>query len=251
METRSDSISAGKLNAQDQEKKNQLLTMLFDSPIPKEELHLNLTLFLDRRLISRVLFIDEIYRQILPVHGSIFEFGVRYGSNLSLFTSMRGIHEPFNHNRKIVGFDTFEGFVGVEPQMDGDAKSGDFAVTTGYETFLQNLLLQHERMAPLENMRKFELVKGDASVTIESYLRDHQETIVSLAYFDFDIYKPTAACLKAIVPYLTKGSIIVFDECNDAAFPGETAALREILGTNKFRLRHSPYRGNAAYLIYE
>jgi hypothetical protein len=251
METRSDSISSGKLNAMDQEKKNQLLTMLFNSPIPKEELHLNLTLFLDRRLISRVLFIDEIYRQILTVHGSIFEFGVRYGSNLSLFTSMRGIHEPFNHNRKIVGFDTFEGFVGVESRLDGEAKSGDFAVTAGYENFLQDILSQHERMAPVENIRKFQLVKGDAAKTIETYLLEHQETVISLAYFDFDIYKPTVACLKAILPYLSKGSVIVFDECNDAAFPGETAALREVLGTNKFRLRHSPYRGNAAYLVFE
>lgn len=251
METRSDSISSGKLNAVGQAQKNKLLEMLLSAPIPREELHLNLTLFLDRRLISRILFINDIYRQILPIHGSIFEFGVRYGSNLSLFTSMRGIHEPFNHNRKVIGFDTFEGFVGVEPEMDPDARAGDFAVTPGYEAFLQDLLLQHERMAPLENIQKFQLIKGDAASTIESYLLEHQETVISLAYFDFDIYKPTAACLKAILPYLSKGSIIVFDECNDAAFPGETVALREVLGTNKFALRHSPYRGNAAYLVYE
>lgn len=251
METRSDSISSGKLNAIGQAQKNMLLEMLLSAPIPREELHLNLTLFLDRRLISRILFINDIYRQILPIHGSIFEFGVRYGSNLSLFTSMRGIHEPFNHNRKVIGFDTFEGFVGVEPEMDPDAKAGDFAVTPGYEGFLQDLLLQHERMAPLENIQKFQLIKGDAASTIESYLLEHQETVISLAYFDFDIYKPTLACLKAILPYLSKGSIIVFDECNDATFPGETVALREVLGTNKFVLRHSPYRGNAAYLVYE
>ena len=251
METRSDSITSGKLNAIDQVQKNRLLEMLFSAPIPREELHLNLTLFLDRRLISRILFVNEIYQKILPIHGSIFEFGVRYGSNLSLFTSMRGIHEPFNHNRKIIGFDTFEGFAGVEPAMDLGAKPGDFGVTPGYEVFLRDLLMQHERMAPLENIQKFQLVKGDASATIEQYLREHQETVISLAYFDFDIYKPTVDCLKAILPYLSKGSIIAFDECNDAAFPGETAALREVLGTNRFVLRHSPFRGNAAYLIYE
>lgn len=251
METRSDSITSGKLNAVDQAQKNRLLEMLFVAPIPREELHLNLTLFLDRRLISRILFVNEIYQKIIPIHGSIFEFGVRYGSNLSLFTSMRGIHEPFNHNRKIIGFDTFEGFAGVEPAMDLDAKPGDFGVTPDYEVFLRDLLVQHERMAPLENIQKFQLIKGDASATIEKYLREHQETVISLAYFDFDIYKPTVDCLKAILPYLSKGSIIVFDECNDVAFPGETAALREVLGTNRFVLRHSPFRGNAAYLVYE
>jgi Macrocin-O-methyltransferase (TylF) len=251
METRSDAITSSKLNPFDQQKKDELLDMLFSAPIPKEELHLNLTLFLDRRLISRILFVDEIYRKILPIHGSILEFGVRYGSNLSLFTSMRGIHEPFNHNRKVVGFDTFEGFAGVDSSMDGTAKAGDFAVTEGYEAFLDKALTQHERMAPLENIRKFKLVKGDATTTIQEYLSQHQETVIALAYFDFDIYKPTAECLKAILPYLSRGAVIVFDECNDAAFPGETTALREVLGTNKFVLRHSPYRSNAAYLVFE
>lgn len=33
------------------------------------------------------------------------EFGVRWGQNLALFESFRGIYEPYNYNRKIVGFD--------------------------------------------------------------------------------------------------------------------------------------------------
>lgn len=251
METKSDSITAAKLNPDSQRQKYALLDMLDDAPIPREELHLNLTLFLDRRLVSRILFVDEIYRKILPVHGSIFEFGVRYGSNLSLFTSMRGIHEPFNHNRKIIGFDTFEGFASVDAKRDPGSKSGDFGVTAGYEEFLEGLLRHHEKMAPLENIEKFRLVKGDATRTIGEYLAQHQETVVALCYFDFDIYQPTASCLQAIVPYLTRGSVLVFDECNDATFPGETAALRDVLGTNKFRLERSAYRANAAYLVYE
>ena len=36
----------------------------------------------------------------------VIEFGVRWGANLGLFQSLRGMYEPFNYNRKIVGFET-------------------------------------------------------------------------------------------------------------------------------------------------
>jgi len=228
-----------------------LYEMLKNSPIPDEEMMNNIGLFIDRRILSRFLFIQELYEQIVPIHGSIFEFGVRYGQNLSLFTSMRGIHEPYNYNRKIVGFDTWEGFPEVHDKDDKTKwQKGDFAVPTGYESFLEKVLLKHEQMAPIENIKKFNLIKGDASLKIKEYLKSHQETIISLAYFDFDIYKPTRDCLEAIIPYLSKGAIIGFDEINVAEWPGETTAMREILG-NKFKILHSKYRANAGYIIYE
>jgi hypothetical protein len=241
-----------KQNAKDFDNKQTLLDNLLNNPIPKEELHSNLGLFIDRRLLSRYLFINELYTKILGLHGKIFEFGVRYGQNLSLFTSLRGIYEPFNHNRRIVGFDTFEGFVGVDASKDpSSSKSGDYSVTQAYDKFLSNVLSIHESLAPVEQIKKFELVKGDASITLPKYLSKHQETIISLAYFDMDIYKPTRDCLKAIVPYLSKGSIIAFDELNDETWQGESIALREVLGTNKFKIHHSMFRSAAGYLIYE
>ena len=60
---------------------------------------------------------------------------------------------------------------------------------------------------------------------LPQYLRDNPQTIISLAYFDFDLYKPTRDCLEAILPYLTKGSILAFDELNAAEFPGKLLPL--------------------------
>lgn len=238
-------------NPADHATKNALIEALFAAPIPRAELQHNLFLFQDRRIISRLLFVNELYQKAMAVHGNIFEFGVRYGANLSLFTSLRGIYEPFNHNRKLVGFDTFSGFASVSAKHDlAGTRSGEFNVTAGYESFLEATLATHERMAPVESIRKFELVKGDATKTIVAYLKAHPETVISLAYFDFDIYAPTKACLEAILPYLAKGAVIGFDELNDPLYPGETQAVREVLG-NRFRLHHSPFRANAAYAIYE
>jgi hypothetical protein len=240
------------LNQKDVSVKSNLLDLMKAAPIPENELLYNMPLFIDRRIVSRMLFMNEVYQKILPVHGYIFEFGVRYGQNLALMTSLRGIYEPFNHNRKIVGFDTFEGFVDIDAEKDGNLfKKGDYAVPENYEDFLGHVLQTHEQMSPIENLKKHELIKGDVSKTLPEYLKQHQETIVSLAYFDLDVYQPTRDCLEAIKPHLTKGSVLMFDELNDRHWPGETIALREVFGTNNVRIVHSPFRAMCAYFIYE
>ncbi len=95
------------------------------------------------------------------------------------------------------------------------------------------------------------MVKGDATVTLEKYLKEHPETIIAFAYFDFDVYEPTKKCLELIKPYLTKGSIIGFDELNDPQFPGETVAVRETLGLQNVRIQRSKYSGIQSYIVID
>lgn len=233
---------------------NAALFKLFEKcPIPDAEKLMSLSLFLNRQHLSRIIFLDEIYRKIINIHGVIFEFGVRWGSNLALLSMLRGIYEPFNLYRKIVGFDTFEGFPSVS-RIDGNdimIKKGSHSVTADYEIFLEKLMDYHERNSPINHIKKFELVKGDATQTLPKYLRDHPETIVSLAYFDFDIYEPTKICLKAIARYMTKGTVIAFDELSYPRFPGETVALREVLGLSKFKICRGPNSGSVSYLVID
>lgn len=238
-------------NLNDVNTRNKIQELLFNSPIPKEELLNNICLFLDRRTISRLLFINELYQKIMHLHGNIFEFGVRYGQNISLFTGFRGIYEPFNHNRKIIGFDTWKGFPEIDKSHDNPSwNSGDYGVPEDYENFLEEVIRTHEEMAPIPSITKHAFIKGDASTTVKDYLKEHPETIISLAYFDFDIYKPTKDCMEAILPFLTKGAILAFDEINMPECPGETMALRETLGSNNFIINHSIFRANAGYIIY-
>src|SRR3972149_10486773 len=75
-------------------------------PIPEEEKLNHLGLFLKRQSMSRIIFMYELYKKIIDVHGVIIEFGVRWGQNLALFESFRGMLEPYNYNRKIIGFDS-------------------------------------------------------------------------------------------------------------------------------------------------
>jgi hypothetical protein len=222
-------------------------------PIPPNELLTQLGLFLNRQSLSRIMFMHELYSQIVPIHGVVMEFGVRWGQNLALFSSFRGMYEPYNYNRKIVGFDTFAGFPSVAPQDGRDeiASVGAYGVTRNYDEYLHAVLAYHEKESPLSHITKHELVKGDATVTLEKYLTDHPETIIALAYFDFDLYEPTKKCLQLIKDHLTRGSVIGFDELNWPAFPGETLALKEVFGLARYSLRRSPLNPSPSYLVID
>jgi len=183
----------------------------------------------------------------------IMEFGVRWGKNLAQLTALRGIYEPFNHNRKIIGFDTFSGFPSVDVK-DGKSeiiKKGSYNVTDEYEKYLEAILDCHEKENPISHIKKYKLCKGDASAQLEAYLREHKETIISFAYFDFDIYEPTKECIKQILPLMPKGGIIGFDELNCKDYPGETIAFDEIIGINKYKIQHTLYSPTQSFIVLD
>jgi hypothetical protein len=211
---------------------------------PRQALH-QAPLFTPPHVVRRMLFLDELYRRILGVHGSIMEFGVRFGRDLATFDSLRTVHEPLNYGRRIVGFDTFTGFPSVH-ENDGEyalAQVGGLHTGEDYDEYLAEVLACREQMAPYEHMRKFEIHRGDATETLRGYLDAHPETIVALAYFDFDIYEPTRVCLELLRERLTKGSILAFDELNCPDFPGETVAVREVLGLDRYAIQRLPHIG--------
>ena len=92
-------------NKEERDNRNKLLQLFKDNPLPDNEILLNLNLFIKRQDLSQILFLNELYKKIINIHGVIMEFGVRWGKNLAQLTALRGIYEPFNHNRKIIGFD--------------------------------------------------------------------------------------------------------------------------------------------------
>lgn len=234
-------------------RRDEFLRLFRNSPVPDKEVLANLGLFLNRQALSRLLFMHELYQRALPVHGVVMEFGTRWGQNIVTFSNLRGIYEPFNYTRKIVAFDTFEGFPTIASKDGADpiVHAGAYGVTAGYETFLDGLMRYHQSESPLPHIDKYELVKGDVCLTLEKYLEQHPETIVALAYFDVDLYDPTRKCLELLRGYLTKGSVLGFDELNFAAFPGETVALREVLGMDRYAVKRSPLSPTASYLVID
>ncbi len=170
--------------------RQEIVQALRNSPLSPEELLRNLGLYLLPMDLKRFLFFDSLYRLQLNTPGVICEFGCRWGQNLAIMQSLRAIYEPYNHYRTIVGFDTFSGLSGVSAQ-DGNAPhaaTGAYGVTPHYATELERLLTLKESQAALPQIKKFQIVAGDASETFAEYLQQRPETIISFAYFDMDLY---------------------------------------------------------------
>jgi hypothetical protein len=226
-----------------------LVERLQESPIPRGELLDNLPLYASRHAVGRVLLMHSLYERILDVHGVILLFGVRWGRDLAILQSLRSLLEPGNSTRRIIGFDTFEGFPSVSA-LDGDARSGDYGVSEGHAEALEELLRDRDAEEGNPYPRR-EIVQGDATVTLTAWLEEHPETVVAMAYFDMDLYEPTRACLEALAPYITRGAVIGFDEVAHPGWPGETAALREVIGLDKVRLRRTRFAGTPSFFVVE
>ncbi|MGZ3278344.1 MAG: TylF/MycF/NovP-related O-methyltransferase [Caulobacteraceae bacterium] len=239
-----------RLTVQEEEAKRFLQRALASGGVPTDELIDQLNLFSTHIALGKTLFVEHLYRQILDVPGVIFEFGVRWGQNMALMTKLRALLEPYNHLRRIVGFDTFSGFPSVAAEDAGPyANLGGYSVNAGWKDVLGGILQAHEQQQPIPQIEKHELVEGDVRDTLDAYLQARPETVIALAYFDFDIYEPTLFALQKIRPYLTKGSIVAFDELCHPRFPGETVALRDTLQLGDIRLRRMPYTTNPAYFV--
>lgn len=229
----------------------RLVDALRNGAVPDRDILAQLMLFQPRVGVSHLLFLDELYRQILNIPGDIAEFGVNWGRNMAAFHSLRSIHEPNNFSRHIHGFDTFAGFPSVSP-LDGndpETKIGGLAVDANWESELEAILDAHQKLSMRPDHRRFSLTKGDVSETLPAFLESHPHCIFAMLYLDLDLYEPTRDVLKALWPKVAKGGIIVFDQINLDLFPGETLALLEGIDLNAHGLHRSSYAGYQAYVV--
>jgi hypothetical protein len=231
----------------------KLLAHFKNTPIPDDEMLVNLGLYLRSNILAKYFYLNELYEKSLEIPGIVVEFGTWWGANLAVFNSLRSIHEPYNISRKIVGFDTFKGYESIS-EADGNSSyvaDGGYSVTNGYEKYLEEMLDLHEKDNVLAHVKKHELVKGNVLETIDLYLKKNPETIIALAYFDLALYEPTKKCLEAIRPHLVRGSVLAMDELNNHDFPGETIAVKEVFGLDRYKIIKSKFLPDRSYIVIE
>lgn len=210
--------------------RGRLREMMQASPLAPDELMFNLGLYVRSSLLVKFLVLHDAYRRIQSLPGALIEFGTWRGQNLILLENLRAIHEPFNKQRTIIGFDTFAGY----PEESGMAvrsteTHGGYNTGGSYPDYLAELLQVHEKMNAFGHLHGgHKLIAGDVAETAPKYFADHPETLVAFAFFDMGPYKPTLAALKAIRPHLMPGSVLLFDELTWAGAPGEALAFKEV-----------------------
>ncbi len=229
-----------------------VLKSLFSKTIPNDEILENLGIFFTSKNLSRILCLNDLYQKQIEVNGNIIDYGTRWGQNACIFALLRGIYEPFNRHKKIYAFDTFKGFNKIN-KLDGKSelmKKGNLTTTINYEKFLEKQLLNIEKNNPISHIKKFEVLKGDAVQKTKELIKKNKHLIISMVYFDFDVFEPTLKCLEIIKPRLVKGSVVAFDELNDPDSPGETLALMKSIGLNKITLKRHKFASRISYFVF-
>lgn len=202
-------------------------------------------LFGTRFTMSHALVRIALFQKILHVSGSIVECGVAHGNGLMLFNLLSSVLEPYAINRHIVGFDTFDGFRDLDQSDPFDIPEDAFRGVS-LEALRETLKL-HDSDRATGHMEKVDLVVGDATDMIPTYVARHPELSIALLYLDFDVYKPTKTALEHLLPLVCKGGVVAFDEFNYRGFPGETKALKDTIDLRSVELRRFPFAPFVAY----
>lgn len=210
----------------DQLKARENLKWLFErSTLTVDDLLFNLGLFARSGLLVKFILMADLYRRVMHVPGIMCEFGTWFGQNLVLLENLRAIFEPFNKQRKLVGFDSFSGY------SEGKyAKTGIYDTGEDYAHTLKYLLNTHAQCNVYGHQPcPHKLVVGDVCETAPKYFHEHQHETVALAILDMGPEEPTLAALKAIRDRLLPGSIVLLDEFTLADTPGEAKAWFRVI----------------------
>jgi hypothetical protein len=141
------------------------------------------------------------------IPGDYFEFGVYKGST---FAYAGRLMAPLFKDMRFVALDSFEGL--PEPQgadaVQGYSSGfykGQYAVNP--EEFRVNL--QREGV----DLNRVVLVKGwfDQSLNADM-MQSHELSKIAAAWIDCDLYESTVPVLRFITPYLSQGSVLLFDD---------------------------------------
>lgn len=213
----------------------------------------NFAKYVPRQTLSDFLAKAELFRKILGIHGHVMECGVFLGGSLLAWAQLSAILEPVNHTRRVVGFDTFRGFPHVvEKDLGRDPKYAQpGAMASHAEADVREAIELYDLNRTIGHIPRADLVVGDATQTIPRYLSDNPHTVVALLYLDFDLYEPTKTALETFLPRMPKGSVLVFDELNEPAFPGETLAVLETAGIRSLRIERFSYTSQLSYAVLD
>lgn len=225
--------------------------ILFDeSACPTSDKLRNFPKYVRRQDIARFLCRYEIFRRQINIKGSVVECGVHHGGGLMSWAQFSVTLEPYNYHRKIIGFDTFEGFpsVATEDGRGENARVGAFGEAYDIHAELSRSITEFDSNRFINHKQKVELIRGDANHTIPRYLIDNPHVLISLLYLDFDIYEPTLTALTQLLPRIPKGGIVAFDEVNNPDWPGETLALLKALNLRCHRLEAFEYEPNISFI---
>jgi len=209
--------------------------------------------FMGRQDVAKFCVYHNIFNMTSNVTGSIVECGVYQGNSLMTWANLSAALEPYNYNCKIIGLDTFSGYPNISEQDITNAKSSEQKKIGGwYSNSFEDLnesISIFDLDRPLNQIPKVELVKGDITETAPQYIEKNPHLLVRVLSITTNIYEPIKSSIKAFLPRMPKGSVLIIDSLNSNLYPGASLALIEELDLAHLKFETPSYYCNLNYCV--
>jgi len=195
--------------------------------------------------LEYILWISNLYLQVINTPGHIAEVGVANGRNTILFSRLIQMHGD-SSIRQYLGFDTFDGFTNDDLERDEHLAQ----TNNRWKAFSKKGVLERCVTNGVEN--EVEIFEGDATSMIIKVLSSHNgkkfqpgKARFALVYIDCNAYRPALKSMEAFLPHMSPGSIFAIDEKLQG---GETEAMLEFAKVHNF-LVEKPGRNQVPMII--
>lgn len=193
------------------------------------------SIVMDARQIGNVLYYNDIYQRINSIEGNIVECGVGLGRSIFCFAYLA---QKEGLNRRIFGFDSFEGF--PEPSgQDRSRRSPKKGEWSGNSEVDIKDVLRLGGIHPEFIKNNILLVKGFVEDTLPQYTGG----AIALLHIDLDLYSGYKVSLEHLVDHMPSGGIVLFDEYGTKQWPGATKAVDEFIKKRGLHLQKHPLSG--------
>lgn len=167
-----------------------------------------LSIFLTRQECSKQEALSFLFSLVRGLAGDICCAGVYWGSAMTRYALLSFIHEPWNYQSKIVGFDTFQGIRGFEPSKDNDRETAKDSSFNADFDIVNNLLSILDDDRPINHLSRIRLVEGDVRQTFQQYSQENSGGI-RLLHISLVVYEPSQYVLEASWDRVVSGGVIV------------------------------------------
>lgn len=173
------------------------------------------------------------------IHGNLIECGVFRGGSL---TQIGLVLKQKKSEKHLYGVDSFEG----HPFDDNEDIPADGKIIHQKGLFSDNKI---ELVQSILNEKKLSNVSLHKGLVEEVLPKFFDKEKFCFAHLDLDLYQSTKQALSFIVPRMTKGGIIVFDDYGGFESPGVKKACEEILGHGTVNILIDSKDGSQGYWI--
>jgi hypothetical protein len=204
----------------------------------------------DRKLFHKLLYRHQFFLMTKDLPGDIVECGVFKGSGIFTWSKLIELYAPFEI-KKVIGFDYFDQtFVDSLPRKDQDGMKQVFSRCNATQEDISDLSIVNNLIEIGIKLDKFELVKGDISITSREYSLNNPGFRISILYMDLDLEKPTLDAMENLWSHILPGGLIVFDEYGYGAWT-ESNAVDTFVKKYNLKLQKTKVMSPTAFIQKE